>query len=228
MKNKYVFRSHISERQFRDIIRYFSIDVEASKIALLTGISTNSVSKMLKAVRLRLFKICEQEAHCHESIFECDESYFGARRVRGVRGRGAKGKTIVFGIYDRMRESVYTRVIKQVASKTILKVIKAVVTYSSTIYTDGFRSYIPLKKNGYLHHETVEHGRNEFARNEVHVNGIENFWGIAKINMMKRKGFKGNSFLLHLKECEFRFNHRHSNIYHFLLSLFRKCPLKLY
>jgi len=30
--------------------------------------------------------------------FECDESYFGAKRVRGKRGRGAAGKTPVYGI----------------------------------------------------------------------------------------------------------------------------------
>ena len=30
-----------------------------------------------------------------------DESYFGARRIRGKRGRGAKGKTIVFGLKKR-------------------------------------------------------------------------------------------------------------------------------
>jgi len=30
--------------------------------------------------------------------FELDESYFGAKRVRGKRGRGAAGKTPVFGI----------------------------------------------------------------------------------------------------------------------------------
>lgn len=29
---------------------------------------------------------------------ELDESYFGAKRVRGKRGRGAYGKTIVFGV----------------------------------------------------------------------------------------------------------------------------------
>lgn len=49
MKNKYVFRSHLSEGKFRDIIRYFSIDMEASKIALLTGVCKNSVSKILRA-----------------------------------------------------------------------------------------------------------------------------------------------------------------------------------
>ena len=31
-------------------------------------------------------------------VFELDESYFGAKRVRGKRGRGATGKTPVFGL----------------------------------------------------------------------------------------------------------------------------------
>ena len=34
-------------------------------------------------------------------VFELDESYFGAKRVRGKRGRGAAGKTPVFGLPKR-------------------------------------------------------------------------------------------------------------------------------
>ena len=41
----------------------------------------------------------EQEKELGE--FELDESYFGARRVRGKRGRGAAGKTPVFGLLKR-------------------------------------------------------------------------------------------------------------------------------
>ena len=33
-------------------------------------------------------------------VFEPDESYFGAKRVRGKRGRGAAGKTPVFGLLN--------------------------------------------------------------------------------------------------------------------------------
>lgn len=109
-----------------------------------------------------------------------------------------------------------------------MKIIEHVATPRSIIYTDGFGACCQLKEKGYLLHETVEYVNNEFVMNEVHVNGIENFWGIAKISMVKRKGFKGKSFLLHLKECELRFNHRHDNIYHLLLSLFRKSPLKFH
>ena len=150
MKNKYVFRSRLSESKFRDIIRYFSMDLESSKISLPTGISQHSLSVIFKAIRLRLFKASEQEAYQHKSIFECDESYFGARRVRGVRGRGAKGKIIVFGIYDRMSGKVYARVVKRVHAKTLIHIIDHIATYSSIIYTDGFRSCSQLKDTGYF------------------------------------------------------------------------------
>ena len=38
-KNKYVKRSKFSETKFREIIRYFALDLVANKIATLTNIS---------------------------------------------------------------------------------------------------------------------------------------------------------------------------------------------
>jgi transposase len=29
-------------------------------------------------------------------------------------------------------------------------------------------------------HHRVDHGRNEFVKHKAHINGIENFWGLAK------------------------------------------------
>jgi transposase-like protein len=43
---------------------------------------------------------------------EVDESYFGAKRVRGKRGRGTGGKTKVFGIKKRGNK-VYTQIVEQ-------------------------------------------------------------------------------------------------------------------
>jgi len=43
---------------------------------------------------------------------EFDESYFGAKRVRGKRGRGAAGKTPVFGLLKR-GEEVFTQVVQK-------------------------------------------------------------------------------------------------------------------
>ena len=83
---------------------------------------------------------------------------------------------------------------------------------------------------GYKKHYRVHHGKNEFAKKEKrirnHINGIESFWGIAKARLYKFKGMNKETFYLHLKECEFRFNNRHNNLYLLLLKMFRNNPLK--
>ncbi|MDD3406416.1 MAG: transposase, partial [Paludibacteraceae bacterium] len=55
--------------------------------------------------------------------FELDESYFGARRVWGIRGRGARGKIIVFGILKRNRK-VSAYMVENCSEKTLLPIIK--------------------------------------------------------------------------------------------------------
>lgn len=144
--------------------------MEASKIAALTGISRNSINKILLALRKRISELCEQENEFSRGVFECDESYFGARRVRR-----AWGKTIVFGIYKRSSKKVYTCIVDNVKSKRLLEIIE------ERIFTDGFASYDALVRYPCYAHATVEHGRNEFVRKEVHVNGIENYWCIVNL-----------------------------------------------
>ncbi|EGY53463.1 ISTde3 transposase, partial [Neisseria shayeganii 871] len=39
-------------------------------------------------------------------------------------------------------------------------------------------------------------------------------------------GVPKHTFYLHLKETEFRFNHRHDDLYKVLLGMLRKDPLK--
>ncbi|MHC5144671.1 MAG: IS1595 family transposase, partial [Planctomycetota bacterium] len=43
MINKYQKRSRISEAKFRQIIKLFSLDIEATKIAELTGLSRKTI-----------------------------------------------------------------------------------------------------------------------------------------------------------------------------------------
>ena len=95
MKNKYIYHSRISEKKFREILKYFAQDIEATKIANLTEISRISINKILKSIRILMAKECEKISKFLGEI-EIDESYFGSKRVRGKRGRGASGKQPVF------------------------------------------------------------------------------------------------------------------------------------
>jgi len=225
MKNKYVYRSRISEHKFREIVKLFSLDLEADQTANITGLSRNTINKYYKAFRERIVLICEENSPLSGEI-EVDESYFGARRIKGKRGRGAYGKTIVFGLLKR-EGKVYTEIVPNVKSATLQGVIRGRVDIDSVIHSDGWRGYDGLVDIGYDKHFRVHHGKNEFVRGKSHINGIESFWSYAKIRLVKFRGIDKKSFNLHLKECEFRFNHRGEDLYKLLLEIFRKEPLKL-
>ena len=226
MNNKYILHAKISEAKFRAILKYFALDIEASKISVLTGISRNTINRLLKAIRERIAECCELESPFEQGEIEIDESYFGARRVRGIRGRGARGKTIVFGLIKRQGK-VYTQIVKNCSVKELVPIIQERVGTDSVVYTDGFKSYDGLVNFGYKKHYRIHHGNNEFAVGLNHINGIENFWSIAKSRLSKFRGIHKQNFHLHLKECEFRFNHRHEDLYRLLLKMFREKPLKL-
>ena len=226
MNNKYIFLTHISERKFREILKLFSADIEASKIADLTGVSRTTINRLIKVLRERIVSLCEQESCFDSGSVEIDESYFGARRVRGIRGRGAKGKTIVFGLKKR-KGKVYTQVVENCSAEVLIPIIREKVDLDSIVYTDGFRTYDGLVNYGFQKHYRVNHGKNEFANGTNHINGIENFWGIAKARLSKFRGIKKAHFYMHLKECEFRFNHRDEDLYKLLLKECRNSPLKL-
>lgn len=56
--------------------------------AKLTGVSVRSVNSIYLKMRRRIARSCELESPLQGAV-EVDESYFGAHRVRGKRGRGA-------------------------------------------------------------------------------------------------------------------------------------------
>ena len=226
MNNKYIYRSRISEAKFRSLLKCFSLDMEASKISVLTGISRNTINRALRAIGKRISEFRELESPFDQGEVEIDESYFWAGRVRGVRGRGAGGKTVVFRLIKR-KEKVYTQVVKNCSVKELVPIIRKRVGIDSVIYTDVFKTYGGLVNFGCKKHYRIYHGKNEFAAGANHINGIENFWSIAKTRLAKFRGIHKLNFYLHLKECEFRFNHRHEELYRILLKIYRDEPLKL-
>lgn len=94
-----------------------SLDVEAVKITLQTGVSRQSFNHILFVLRERIVCLCEQESVFDRGRVEFDEGYdegyFEAERVRGKRGREANGKRTVFclikwggNVYHRLSQFV--------------------------------------------------------------------------------------------------------------------------
>ncbi len=223
-KNKYLKLTHISERKFRDILKHFCLDIPASKTADLTNTNRNTVNRLYNLLREYVVRLGLEEQEKFTGEIEVDESYFGARRIRGKRGRGAKGKTPVVGLLKRQGK-VFTKIVRNCTRSELMPVIKGRVIEDSLVYTDGWRSYDGLILSGY-NHKRIHHHENEFARGKNHVNGIESFWSFVKRRIAKFNGIKNNNFLTHLKESEYRWNHKEENLYKLLLRKLRKRALK--
>ena len=222
-KNRYYRRSKLSEAKFRQLVRHFALDLTATDCSALTGISIRSVNAIYLRIRVRMLEHCAQCSPLKGEL-EADESYFGPKRVRGKRGRGAGSKTIVFGLLKR-GNSVYTEIVPDASKATLQAIIRGKADPVSVMHTDGWRGYDGLVDLGFDKHFRVNHGNNEFVRGSYHVNGIESFWSFAKRRLAQFNGIAKHTFALHLKECEFRFNHRHDNLYLAMLKLLRDNPL---
>jgi transposase-like protein len=217
--SKQFVRARISRAKFRQLLKLFALDLTAVQVTALAGLNRNTVNRYLRLIRQAVAEHCQRESPFSGEV-ELDESYFGARRVRGKRGRGARGKTIVFGIYKRDGR-VYTEIVPNCTKAQLQAIIRGRVELSATIHTDGFRSYDGIVHMGYRKHYRVYHDRDEFVHGNSHINGIEGFWGMAKTRLVKFKGMSRSTFYLHLKECEFRFDHRDEDLYQLLLKITR-------
>ena len=151
MKNKYYFRSRISEAKFREVVRYFSLDIDASKTAEITNLNRNTVNRIFGQLRDRIYLSLKSNLSLLDGEIELDESYFGAKRVRGKRGRGAAGKTPVFGIKKRNGE-VYVEIVENCSKEQLMPIVLGKILEGSEVHTDGWKAYDGLILNGYDHY----------------------------------------------------------------------------
>jgi len=205
-------RAKISQYQIKKIIKCFSLDINASKTAKLLDINRNTINHWYMTFRKAIYVHQMKEFDKMIGETEVDESYFGAKRIRGFRGKLKRGrgtkKQPVFGILKR-NGRVYTEVIPDCKKKTLQAIIKGKIDKSAVIFSDGWRGYEGLVDVGYDKHFRVNHGKNEFSKgNGIHINGIENFWSFTKRRLAKFNGVKSH-FELHLKDSEWRYGKDH-------------------
>ena len=185
-----------------ELLKYFVAGSTARTAAELADIHRNTAVRFFHKLRE---KIALKQQHRSEQFcgkIELDESYFGGSR-KGKRGRGAAGKVAVFGLLKRGGK-VYTQVILDAKTETLMPIIRQKIKPDSIVYTDYWRAYNALDVSEFKHYR-INHSK-LFAQKHNHINGIENFWNQAKRHMRKYNGVPRQHFNLFLKEYEWRFN----------------------
>lgn len=196
----YQRKSRLTPRQQSRLIEHFVAGTTARAASELIGVQANTSARFY--MRLRTLIASKLPSYELYGQVEADESYFGDRR-KGLRGRDAAGKVAVFGLLKRGGK-VYTAIIPNAKTETLMPIIEEHVRPDSIVYTDTFRSYNALDVSSFRH-VRINHSE-LFADQESHINGIENFWNQAKRHMRRFNGIKPENFYWFLKECEWRFN----------------------
>ncbi len=195
-------KSRLSWHKQERLIEHFVAGTTARTAASLVGVNKNTGSYYFHRLRELIFEAIEEETPFSGEV-EVDESYFGGRR-KGKRGRGAGGKVPVFGLLKRGGK-VYTKVIPDAKTATLMPIMREKILPDSIVYTDSWGSYNVLDVSEFKHYR-INHSK-LFADKGNHINGIENFWNQAKRHLRRFNGIPREHFCLFLKECEWRFNH---------------------
>ena len=223
--NTNLSKLRISLRTWYEIINCFALSLSAHKAYKFLGV--NHYERIFKAysiIREKIVSDSEINFEKWKGIFELDESFYGGKfinkrkkermRLRKLklnkRGRGAKyTKQPVFGIYKR-NGKVFLVPIPDTEKNQLEPIIKNKIEIKSKVYSDKWKGYAGLAGLGYLH-SSVDHGKEEYVSGKVHINGMEGFWGLSKVNMQSYKGIKKKNWIYYLKEMEFRYNNRELN-----------------
>ena len=178
------------------------------------GISAKQVQRELGVTYKTAWRMCHQVRKSLQNgtngklggEVEMDETYFGPKKSKGKRGRGAPGKTVALGVVERGGR-VRARRAGDVRQRTLHTFIWQNVEQGATVHTDQYGAYSGLNRLGYTHC-TVDH-QQSWVQGSNHVNTIEGFWGIVK-NAVRgvHRGVSSAYLDLYLSEYGFRYDHR--------------------
>lgn len=186
--------------------------VAAKELQRHLGVTYKCAWRIASQIR----KLMTQDTEPLSGIVEADETYIGGKR-EGKRGRGAAGKTPVFGVVKR-GGGIKTKIVENVKAETLMPLIEEMVEPGSLIATDESGSYNKVDSLFYTH-GTVRHAAGQYADGPIHTNTIEGFWSQFKRSVHGTYHKVSPKHLqAYLDEFSYRYAHRFESLPRLLFS----------
>jgi transposase len=190
--------------------------ISAKQLEREIGVSYPTAWRMFKQIRSML----EQDDSPLSGTVEVDETFIGGKPRKGqIRtGQGSKvrqqdvrafteRKAKVMGAVERGGR-VSAVIVPSRKASTLVPITKARVLPASTVYTDEFKSYRTLEREGYIHRR-VNHSERVYVDGDVHTQTIEGFWALVKGGLSGVYHSVSTKHLqAYLDEFCFRYNNR--------------------
>lgn len=210
MNNKYVNRSKISEAKFRELVKLFSLDLTAKQISELTDLNRNTVNRYLSGIRVRVAEHCNKidpHSSTNNSLIE--------QKIKDhtVIGLSENLQKIFISIPDQSLISKIKEI--QESENNHFNRLNPDKVFYDVFFDIESEWYFSLKK---FKNESDHSFRKKYNR-------IDGFIGFLKNRVTKFRGMRKSTLYLHLKETEFRYNYKDTDLYYLLLKILRNNPL---
>jgi len=206
----YLDRMHLPWNDLSHLLYLFVLGVPVYRSDLYTTITMKTAYRYYTLFRQAIYdhSMREMETMQLDGEIELDEALFGGRR-HGKRGWGAAGKAMVFGMYKR-NGRVMCFPVPSRSSDELIPLVTAHSKPGSLYFTDDYHAYASLAIRG---NHVVVRKKDGIPSGRDHINGIEGFWSYTKHWLYQYRGVPQHHFHLYLKEMEYRFNNRETNLF---------------
>ncbi|WP_321395322.1 hypothetical protein [Emcibacter sp.] len=179
------------------MLKGYISDHTAQQVASETHLNINSVDRYFRLFRQRIVLLTGTAA---EKTLPAEKNY------------PDNAGHILIGVLKK-KQQAYAEIIAPQYYETAAGLLANQVGIEDIIYQQDWPGY----------DELIDISCDKRIR--IRNTGISGFWDFAHLRLSKFRGMHKSTFLLHLKECEWRYNNRNQDLYALLLREFRQNPL---
>jgi len=202
---------NLSCKQWLWIIKLFELDVPAQLAAQQMGLAYNTAVKAMNSLRRAIL------SHALDSGRLIEAGLLRQENQAAEDAAPLAAEAPVFGIRERagwvfvdLASDITPASIDYLKNTFHLKI----AVYANIVYTDRYRHYDALLYCGRTGVDTAK----RYMDRGLAIDAKRGFWTFAKERIRRMRGLSPKWFPFHLKELEFRYNHRKQPLFELLAA----------
>lgn len=226
MKNRYVNRSHISEKTFCLIVKCFVDDLTSLECAKKAKVNRNTTSRLYSLMRRRIFEMQQRTLEIPDEI-DPTEVDFGLRGILTHSCFNEMGEVCHVAILNE-EGTLHAQIVSDDSLIKIASLISGRLDETKEMCKSNFEAIAVLQEiaEDFNFHVYCGDKRSvEISNDEKRMEEIDAFLSFSKTRLKKFYGIKACEFKYHLAECCFRWNCRDDDMFAILKGEFLKTPL---